>query len=108
MKHRRGWKGAAPEFEAGCGVQRSYLHVDAAFELSFFFFFSDSHRLGSVHADSASIRAHSARIGPYRPNRIVSAGDRNDQNSRNKPKSALIHAAEDSPESGYEVKVLKV
>ena len=57
---------------------------------AFFFFFSDSRRLGSIRADVARFvpnrlrfapnRANSAKIGLYRPYRVVSAGDRYSQN----------------------------
>ena len=67
--------------------------------LCFFFFFSDSCRLGSIRANMARFvpnRADSARIGPYRPYRVVLAGDRYGRNRpetaetcRKRPKSAL-------------------
>ena len=60
----------------------------------FFFFLSDSHRLGSILADAARFLpnrfrfgpnwADSAKIQPYRPYRVVSAGGRY---CRNKPKN---------------------
>ena len=77
--HGRGWEGAAPESDA---VDR------ASVPRLFFFFFSDSRRLGSIRADAtrfAPNRADSARIGPYRPYRSISAGDRYGQN---RPESA--------------------
>ena len=76
----------------------------------FFFFFSDSSRLGSIRADAARFvpnrlqfalnRADLAKIGPYRPYRVVSAGGRYGRNRPEKgqnmpeirrklPKSAL-------------------
>ena len=61
----------------------------------FFFFFSDSRRLGSIRADAARFvpnrlrfapnRADSAKIGPYRPYRDVSAGGRYYRYGRNRP-----------------------
>ena len=70
---------------------------------SAFFFFSDSRQLGSIRADAARFvpnrlrfapnRADSAKIGPYRPYQVVSAGGRYSrdrlENGRNMPKSAL-------------------
>ena len=63
----------------------------------FFFFFSDSRRLSSICTDAAQFapnRADSAKIGPYRPYRVVSAGGRYGQNrpknGRNRPETAEI------------------
>ena len=63
MKHGCSWEDAAPKSDAGCGIQSGCLCIDAASEL--FFFFSDSHQLSLIRADSVSIRANLARIGPY-------------------------------------------
>ena len=43
----------------------------------FFFFLTYSCQLSSIRVDSALIHADLARIRPYWPNRVVSAGDRN-------------------------------
>ena len=61
----------------------------------FFFFFSDSRRLGSICANAARFvpnrlrfwpnRADSAKIGPYQPYRVVSTGGRY---GRNRPETA--------------------
>ena len=55
-KHGRGTRGAAPASDAGRGVRRGCPHVGPRLR---FFFFSDSCRLGSIRAESASIRAES-------------------------------------------------
>ena len=98
-KHGRGTRGAAPASDAVArALDRVYFF--------FFFFFSDSRRLGSIRADAARFvpnrlrfapnRADSAKIGPYRPYRVVSAGGRYGRNRpetaetcRKRPKSAL-------------------
>ena len=70
----------------------------------FFFFFSDSRRLGSIRADAARFvpnrlrfapnRTDSAKIGPYRPYRVVSTSGRygrnRSKNGRNRPETAEI------------------
>ena len=61
MLFRRGWEGAAPKSDAAACASVPRLSP-------FFFFFQ------RIRADSASIHADSAKIGP---NRVVSAGDRN-------------------------------
>ena len=48
MKHGRGWEGATPGSDAGCGVQHGCPCVGAASE---FFFFMDSHQLRSIRAE---------------------------------------------------------
>ena len=63
--------------------------------LSFFFFSSDSHQLGSIRTDAARFmpnrfqfapnRADSAKIGPYLPYRVVAAGDQYGRYGRNRP-----------------------
>ena len=63
----------------------------------FFFFFSDLRRLSSIRVDAAQFvpnrlrfapnRANLAKIGPYRPYRVVSVGGRNrSENGRNRLK----------------------
>ena len=57
---------------------------------AFFFFFLDSHRLGSIRTDAARFvlnrlrfapnRADSAKIGPYRPYQVISTDGRYGQN----------------------------
>ena len=94
-KHGRGTRGAAPASDAGCGVRCGCPRVHP--RLRFFFFFSDSRRLDSIRADAArfvlnrlrfaSNRADSAKIGPYRPYRVVSTGGRY---GRNRPETAEI------------------
>ena len=88
--------------DAGHGVWRDCPHVGP--RLRFFFFFSDSRRLGSIRADAARFvpnrlrfmpnRADSAQIGPYRPYPVVSAGSRygrnRPENARNTPETAEI------------------
>ena len=98
MMHGRGWEGAAPESDAArCGVRLPA-------RLSFFFFFMDSLRLGSIRTDSTSILADSHRTGTIRPKSsrigVISAGDRNSWNGRNRPQSALNHAG--TAEIGFE------
>ena len=72
------------------------------FASAFFFFFSDLRRLGLIRADAARFvpnrlrfapnRADSAKIEPYQPYRVVSAGGRygrnKPENGRNMPKMA--------------------
>ena len=79
-KHERDTRGAAPAFDA---VARASVRVCAFF----FFFFADSCQLGLIRVDTARFVpnwlrfvpnwADSAKIGPYRPYRVVSAGGRN-------------------------------
>ena len=100
--HGRGTRGAAPASDA---IARASDRV----WVFFFFFFSDSRRLGSIRANAARFvpnrlrfapnRADSAKIGPYRPYRPyrdVSAGSRYCRNrpkqAGNRPKSALSMA----------------
>ena len=68
----------------------------SAFALFFFFFFVDLCRLGLIRVDTARFmpnRADSAKIGPYRPYRVVLAGGQNRPETveiyRKRPKSAL-------------------
>ena len=80
-KHGRGWGGAAPASDAV--ARASVQHLS-------FFFFSDSCRLGSICPDVARFvpnrlrfapnRADSAKIGPYRPYRVVLADGRYGRN----------------------------
>ena len=77
MKHGHSWEGAA--------------------HLSFFFylgFVSTRLRFAPIRPESGRI----SQIGSYQPET---------ETNRNRLKSALNHASEDSSESGYEVKVLK-
>ena len=90
--HGRGWEGAAPESDA---VDR------ASVPRLFFFFFSDSRRLGSIRAESASIRAESACFGRFRPVSAISVHigwrpirPKQAEIGRNMPKSALKLAGE--------------
>ena len=76
--------------------------LPARWTTSALFFSSDSRRLGSICADAAQFvpnrlwftpnRADSAKIGPYRPYRALSAGGRygrnRPENGRNRPKHA--------------------
>ena len=97
MMHGRGWEGAAPESDAAqCGVQLPT-------RLSFFFF----HGFASTQLDSHRLNFYSRRFAPnqddsakIKPNRVISAGDRNSRNGRNRPKSALNHAG--TAEIGFE------
>ena len=63
-KHRHGYRGAAPAFDAaqhGCGGRRCYLHV------GIFFFFSVS-RYTSIHTDSRRIKSYQlAETNQFRP-----------------------------------------
>ena len=67
MKHRRGWEGAAPESDVGCGDQHDCPRVGAVSELLLFFFFSffftNSRRLSSICAE----------LGRFSQNQAVSA-----------------------------------
>ena len=95
-KHGRGTRGAAPAFDA---VACASVRVCAFF----FFFFADLCRLGLIRVDTARFvpnwlrfvpnRADSAKIGPYRPYRVVSAGGQDRPETaeiyRKRPKSAL-------------------
>ena len=96
-KHGRGTRGATPASDVArrrtqCPTRLPARQTVPAF---FFFFFSDSRRLGSIHADAArfvpnrlrftSNRADSAKIGLYWPYRVVSAGGRY---GRKRPKHA--------------------
>ena len=93
---------AAPEVPHPCPMRLPARRSASAF----FFFFLDSCRLGSIRADAARFvpnrlrfapnRADLAKIGPYRPYRVVSAGGRYGRNRpetaetcRKRPKSAL-------------------
>ena len=93
---------AAPEVPHPCPTRLPARRSASAF----FFFFLDSRRLGSIRADAARFvpnrlrfapnRADLAKIGPYRPYRVVSAGGRYGRNRpetaetcRKRPKSAL-------------------
>ena len=86
-KHGRSWEGAAPASDT---VARMLVPRQSLF-------FLDLRRLGLICADVARFaqnqlrfvpnRADSTRIGPYRPYRIVSAGDRYGQN---RPETAEI------------------
>ena len=71
VPHRSPTQGAASDTAAHASVPR----------LSFFFS-SDSHRLGSIRVNSASIRADSAKIGPYRPETETT---KTAKTSRNRP-----------------------
>ena len=95
MKHEHGWEGAAPESDA---AQRGCSRVGAAFDLFFFLGFVPT------QLQFALIRPKSSRIG-----RIESYWPETEtvETNRNKPKSAMYHTDEDSPDSRYEVKVLK-
>ena len=97
-KHRRGTRGVAPASDAVVGTS------DRVCVFLYIYFFSDSPRLGSIRADAAWFVpnrlwfapnwADSAKIGPYRPYRVVSAGGRygrnRPENSRNTPEMAEI------------------
>ena len=100
MKHGRSWEGATPESDAAwCRVRHPTqlparrCHVRAFF---FFFFFHgftstwlDSSRFGFYSRQFAPNWDNSARIKLYRPNQVISAGNRN---GSKQPKSALNHA----------------
>ena len=94
-KHGCGTRGAAPASDAvACALDRVCVF--------FFFFFSDSHRLGSIRADAARFvpnrlrfapnRANSAKIGPYRPYRTYQPAADTAETGRKRPKSALSMA----------------
>ena len=75
----------------GChtGVQCGVRHPTQLLHLSFFFLFFFFNRFTSTQLDSRRFALNwedSARIMPYRPNRVVLAGN------RKKPKSTLNHA----------------
>ena len=102
--HGHGTRGAALASDAVRCVTRRPTWLPAHRTASAFFFFSDSHRLGSIRADAArfmlnrlrfaSNRADSAKIGPYRPYQVISAGGRygrnRSENDRNMPETAEI------------------
>ena len=56
------WSPTRPD--AGCSVRCSCPHIDAAFELFFFFFFTDSCQLGFNSHRFTPHQADLARIGP--------------------------------------------
>ena len=87
MKHGHSWEGAASEFNvAWRGVWRpTWLLAHRCRVWAFFFYITDSCRLGLICADLAWFvpnQADSARIGPYRLNQVVSVSD---WNGRNRP-----------------------
>ena len=93
MKHGRGWEGAAPESDAGCGVRRANAAACTSVPRLSFFFFSqiraDSAQFALTQLQFAPNRADLARIKPYWLNRVLSAGDQNEpksacRNSRNR------------------------
>ena len=94
-KHGRGSRGAAPASDAARrGTQRP-TQLPARRSVSAFFFFSDSRRLSSICDDAARFVpmrlqfapnwADSAKIRPYPPYRVVSAGGRY---GRHRPETA--------------------
>ena len=62
-KHRRGWEGAAPEFDAGCSYQHHCPRIGAMSEC-FFFFFLDLSQLGS---NLRQLGFNSHQFRPIRP-----------------------------------------
>ena len=96
--HGRGWEGGAPESDAARRGTRRPTRLTASPAASEFFFFSriraESAGFAPTRLDSRRIGPISARIGPYRPYRVVSAGDRYGRYGRNRPKSALKIAGE--------------
>ena len=98
MKHGHSWEGAAPESDAAwCRVRHPMqLPVRRCRVWAFFFFFHgftstrlDSSRLSFYSRQFVLNRDDSARIKLYRPNQVISAGNRN---GSKQPKSALNHA----------------
>ena len=86
-KHRRGWEGAALEFDAGCSYQHHCPRIGAMSEC--FFFFQIWANSAPICANSASIRTNSGQFGQ---NRVVST--KSDRISRQPKLTETVEKAE--------------
>ena len=84
-KHRRGWEGAALEFDAGCSYQHHCPRIGAMSEC-FFFFFLDLSQLGS------NLRQLGFNSHQFGQNRVVST--KSDRISRQPKLTETVEKAE--------------